>query len=42
MYFAYGETDVVLITDFPDTTSMTAVSMAVRAGGALQARATPC
>lgn len=41
MYFAYGEDDVVTIVDFPDTTSMAAVSLMVKASGALQTRATP-
>jgi uncharacterized protein with GYD domain len=41
MYFAYGEHDVVIIVDFPDTTSMAAVSMMVKASGALQTKATP-
>jgi uncharacterized protein with GYD domain len=41
MYFAYGEDDVVLIIDFPDAASMAAVSMLVKASGALQTRATP-
>lgn len=41
MYYAYGEDDVVTIVDFPDTTSMAAVSLMVKASGALQTRATP-
>ncbi|MBL3664920.1 GYD domain-containing protein [Streptomyces sp. M2CJ-2] len=41
MYFAFGESDTVLIVDFPDAVSMAAVSLAVKASGALQTRATP-
>ena len=41
MYYAYGEDDVVIIVDFPDTTSMAAVSMMVKASGALHTKATP-
>ena len=41
MYFAYGEDDTMIIVDFPDTTSMAAVSMMVKASGALQTKATP-
>ncbi|GJF22380.1 GYD domain-containing protein [Streptomyces flaveolus] len=41
MYFAFGETDTVLIVDFPDAVSMAAVSLAVKAGGGVQTRATP-
>ncbi|MGY3202971.1 GYD domain-containing protein [Streptomyces sp. TE5632] len=41
MYFAFGENDTVLIVDFPDAVSMAAVSLAVKASGALQTRATP-
>lgn len=41
MYFTFGADDVVLIVDFPDATSMAAVSMMVTASGALQTRATP-
>jgi uncharacterized protein with GYD domain len=41
MYFAFGEDDVVLIVDFPDPISMAAISLAVKASGALHTRATP-
>lgn len=41
MYFTYGEHDIVLVIDFPDPTSMPAVSMMVKASGALHTRATP-
>lgn len=41
MYYAYGEDDAMLIVDFPDTTSMAAVSMMVKASGALRTKATP-
>lgn len=41
MYYSYGEDDALLIVDFPDTTSMAAVSMMVKASGGLRTRATP-
>jgi uncharacterized protein with GYD domain len=41
VYFTYGEDDLVAVIDFPDTTSMAAVSMAVKASGALHTKATP-
>ncbi|MEU9113617.1 GYD domain-containing protein [Streptomyces sp. NPDC048483] len=41
MYFAYGEDDLYCIIDFPDPLSMAAVSMTVRASGALHSKATP-
>ncbi|MFF4699732.1 GYD domain-containing protein [Streptomyces chattanoogensis] len=41
MYFAYGDTDLYCIVDFPDHLSMAAVSMAVRASGAVESKATP-
>lgn len=41
MYFAFGEDDLVCIIDFPDTVSMAAVSLTVKASGALHTRATP-
>ncbi|MFD6326857.1 GYD domain-containing protein [Streptomyces sp. NPDC058442] len=41
MYFAFGESDTVIVVDFPDAVSMAAVSLAVKASGALQTRATP-
>jgi uncharacterized protein with GYD domain len=41
LYFAFGEDDIVLIVDFPDPISMAAVSLTVKASGALRTRATP-
>ncbi|WP_406839079.1 GYD domain-containing protein [Streptomyces sp. AHU1] len=41
MYFAFGEDDLVCILDFPDAVSMAAVSLRVKASGALHTRATP-
>lgn len=41
MYFAFGEDDTVLIVDLPDPVSMAAVSLTVKASGALHTRATP-
>ncbi|WP_031171496.1 GYD domain-containing protein [Streptomyces durhamensis] len=41
VYFAFGEDDIVLIVDFPDPVSMAAVSLTVKASGALTTRATP-
>ncbi|MFD8547419.1 GYD domain-containing protein [Streptomyces sp. NPDC059649] len=41
MYFAYGETDLYCIVDFPDPLAMATVAMTVRASGALQSKATP-
>jgi uncharacterized protein with GYD domain len=41
MYFAFGEADFVCLIDFPDAVSMAAVSLAVKASGALHTRATP-
>ncbi|WP_217206619.1 GYD domain-containing protein [Streptomyces sp. AC550_RSS872] len=41
MYFTFGEDDLVCIIDFPDAVSMAAVSLTVKASGALHTRATP-
>ncbi|MDT0461089.1 GYD domain-containing protein [Streptomyces sp. DSM 41527] len=41
VYFAFGEDDIVLIIDLPDPVSMAAISLTVKASGALQTRATP-
>ncbi|MPY52949.1 GYD domain-containing protein [Streptomyces acidicola] len=41
MYFAFGEDDLVLIVDFPDPVAMAAVSLNVKASGAVHTRATP-
>jgi len=37
-YFAFGETDVYLIVDMPDATSVTAAALAVNAGGGATTR----
>src|SRR4029079_8992960 len=34
-YFAFGDTDVYAICDFPDTASATAMSLAINAAGAV-------
>ena len=39
-YFAYGETDVYVITDFPDRSAALALSLAVNASGATSLRQT--
>ncbi|POX52707.1 GYD domain protein [Streptomyces sp. Ru71] len=41
MYFAFGEDDLVLVIDLPDPVSMAAISLTVKASGALTTRATP-
>jgi uncharacterized protein with GYD domain len=41
MYFTFGEDDIMLIVDFPDSASMAAISLTVKASGALRTRATP-
>ncbi|MEU7061000.1 GYD domain-containing protein [Streptomyces sp. NPDC046197] len=41
MYYAFGEDDLIIILDFPDPISMAAVSLTVKASGALRTRATP-
>ncbi|MEU6369424.1 hypothetical protein ABZ876_27690 [Streptomyces sp. NPDC046931] len=41
MYFAFREDDIVLIVDFADPVSMAAVSLAVKAEGALRTLAPP-
>ncbi|MGX1562541.1 GYD domain-containing protein [Streptomyces sp. NPDC055506] len=41
MYFAFGADDLVMVIDFPDAVSMAAVSLTVKASGAIQSRATP-
>ncbi|MEV7318703.1 GYD domain-containing protein [Streptomyces sp. NPDC093970] len=41
LYFAFGEDDFVAVIEFPDAVSMAAVSLAVKASGALRTRATP-
>ncbi|MFG2128715.1 GYD domain-containing protein [Streptomyces sp. NPDC048751] len=41
LYFAFGEDDIVIIVDLPDPVSMAAISLTVKASGALHTRATP-
>lgn len=36
-YLSFGDFDVVLISDFPDTVSVAALAMAAAAGGAIKA-----
>ena len=40
-YFAFGDTDVYAICDFPDTASATAMSLAINATGAVALSLTP-
>lgn len=40
-YFAFGEDDVIVIVDAPDTTSAIALSLAVNATGAVRLRTCP-
>ena len=40
-YFAYGESDVYVITDVPDATAGLAVSLAVNASGAVRLETIP-
>ena len=39
-YFAFGDTDVVVIADFPDTVSAAALALAVTAGGGATVKTT--
>ncbi len=41
MYFAFGETDVVCIADFPDNAAAAALALAVGSSGAVDLRTTP-
>lgn len=41
LYFAFGEHDLISIIDLPSPTSMAAISLRVKASGALHTRATP-
>ena len=41
IYFAFGDTDVVLIADVPDNVTALAVSLAVNASGMVSAKTTP-
>ena len=40
LYFAFGETDVFAIVDFPDNVSAAAISLAANSTGAVHAKAT--
>ncbi len=40
-YFAYGDTDVIGICDFPDAASAAAVSMLINTSGAISVTLTP-
>ena len=40
-YFAFGDTDVFAICDFPDTASATAMSLAINATGSVALSLTP-
>jgi uncharacterized protein with GYD domain len=40
-YYAFGETDAVVILDVPDAATAAAVSMAVNASGAVRTHLTP-
>jgi uncharacterized protein with GYD domain len=40
MYFAFGETDVFAIADLPDSTTATAVALALAASGAVSSKTT--
>lgn len=41
MYYAFGDTDVFAICDFPDRASATACSLMINASGAVTVSATP-
>ncbi|MEV6564101.1 GYD domain-containing protein [Streptomyces kronopolitis] len=41
VYFTFGDNDIILILDLPDPISMAAISLAVKATGALHTQATP-
>ena len=40
LYFAFGDTDVFAIADFPDNVSAAAISLAANAAGAVHVKAT--
>jgi uncharacterized protein with GYD domain len=40
-YYAFGETDVFSVVEFPDAATAVAVSLAVNASGAVRLHATP-
>ena len=41
MYFAYGDTDVIVIADLPDVASGLALSLAANASGTVNVKTTP-
>ncbi len=41
IYYAYGDTDVIVIIDVPDAESALALSLAVNASGAVNIKTTP-
>jgi uncharacterized protein with GYD domain len=41
MYYAYGDTDVILIADLPDAVSGLALSLAANASGTVNVKTTP-
>ena len=41
LYFAYGDTDVIAVADFPDAASAAAVSLLINASGAVSVTLTP-
>ena len=40
LYFAFGDTDVYAVADFPDNVSAAAISLAANSSGAVHAKAT--
>jgi uncharacterized protein with GYD domain len=41
IYYAYGDTDVLIIADIPDVSSAVALSLVVNASGAVNIKTTP-
>jgi uncharacterized protein with GYD domain len=41
IYYAYGDTDVIVIADIPDAASAVAMSLVVNASGAVNIKMTP-
>jgi|SRR5215510_3738731 len=41
MYFAYGDTDVLLVVDMPNATAALALSLAANASGTVNVKTTP-
>jgi|SRR2546421_6139535 len=41
MYYAYGDTDVIIIADMPDTVSGLALSLVANASGTVNVKTTP-